>query len=506
MEKVLFFPANKLGATICDIYNDHKAIVSQNTDRLKDGKFELAEISLFKHNIQGTSFLNPTAATTDNENSSYAETLMAIGCTGRISYGLYFRSDKWSSPLTGLVETIPDYYSSTWTTNGVTAFSNAVLGESKSNRYPDHGQEMYDISNGELGYDFVSQAYGTSGAAETINHIQWQKRYFKELADINITAGSFANGRHEASRLLPPEMIGMRSSGYSNQGDANISYSDIGRAALLNNDSTTRTWDAVRANQFSTQADSLIYTRTQIQRAISSNGWFSDFMHWHSLYDFDDTPFFDTFYGAINDEIGAADVWRAGNNEVAEYIMLKDSIDKLGSFEADSAVYLFVRFTDIYAKQSGDGIPYALPELQIKTPLSIKIDLTGTALAGKNIDCSDALSVRSLASNQWVVNIKIGELTDNYFTFKVHESEDNTKQYTPSRPILTRLNNTVTSDIPCKFVLWRKLSSDDDYEITEVLRIQNITTEVHHNFEPGYTYYVGGISIFRNSSLISFFS
>lgn len=500
MTDVLFFPDNKLGAEICPVFNDHIAIISQNTDRLKDGKFALAELNLFKYNIQGTSFLNPVAVL-NNENANYAQTLADVKNSGRISFGLYYRTDRWVNPNTGQEGGITDYYSNTWTSAGASIFANAVEGASKDIRYPNHGQEMYDVSNGELGYDFLTQAFGVSGASETINHTVQQVDYFKGLADIEISSGSYANGQNDAAGLLIPNLICMRDSGYSVSGNGLVDYASLSRADLISRSSTTRTWDAERANQFLSQNESLNYSRTQIQNAIATNGWYSDFMHWHSLYDFDDTPFFESFYSAIHSETNGQNVWMAGNNEAAEYYALQASIDKVGSFVDGGKVQVFVRFKDAYSGTQTNGIDNELP-LSIQTPLSIKVDLTGTPLAGLNVTSKRAVSVRSLGLNVFVFNVKPAQFKDGYFTFTVEEAAY-AKYYDSAKPVLSFSGGTVTADKPCKFVAWRKQTGSPDSAIECTERSGTFKTSFNPVTESGYDYWFGGITESRNSAVLS---
>lgn len=501
---VLFFPDNKLGAVVAPIFNGHAAIVSQNTDRLKDGKYALAEIACFKHNVQGTSFLNPFGATINGENSSYGETLQALNATGRISFGLYWRSDFWVNPQTDTQEQIPDYYVTKWTSAGVTAFKKAVLGATKAARYPNHGQQMYDMSDGQLGYDFVSKTFGSSGGRETLIHTQRQLDYFKSIANLNISSGSYTNGRPEGAKVLIPKMLFLRNSSYSFNGAGNIAYSTMGRFDMISKPSTTRVWDAVNEGRFATQAASIEYMKTEIQRAISAGGWFSDFLHWHSLYEVSDTAFFDPFFKGINDGIGSADVWRAGNDEAVEYFALKNGIDKIGSFIRNQKVYVCVRFNDAFSSSNTDGISNAINPALINTPLSIQIDFTGTGMAGKSITSDQALHCRNLGSNKWILNFELSKALKNNGYLLFEAKEGNSKQYDASVPVLTVNANTVTASKACKFVVWRKPKGSADTNYTAIHRTTELANSLYFGFsKTEYEYIVGAISRSRVSSVVT---
>lgn len=503
---VLFFPANKLSASIAPIFNGHSAIVSTNTDRLIDGKYALAELGAFKHNIQLTSFLHAFGDTTAGENTNYGTTLKAVHNTGRISFGLYWRSDMWVNPRNGVQGTIPDHNSTVWTEGGKTFYPDVTVGASKPLRYPNHGQQLYDESNGEFGYDAVNQVMGASNLSETILHTNQQLNHIKEISELELTSASYTNGASSGWNVIIPYFFGVRNSAYGfANNNGNIKYSNLTRPEMMIEPSTTRTWDAVNAGQFADQAASLAYTATEVQRAISQGGWFSDFVHWHSIYDSNNTPFFDTFFQTIDTAIGSSDVWRAGNDEVNEYYVLANSIDKIGSYVHDSKAFVFIRFKDMFLGTDTNGISNAIDPTRITTPISIEIDLSGTALAGKNIASDQAVTVRSLGSNKWIVNVQpIDTFKNRYMTFVLSEATNTDQLYTDARPNLTRNGNTITANQKCKFVVWRKAIEAADNTVEAVDRTTSFSTSLSYVFDTAnYAYYVGGVTQSRVSSLIS---
>ncbi|MEJ5038020.1 hypothetical protein WH285_13870 [Acinetobacter johnsonii] len=503
---VLFFPANKLGAFIAPIYNGYDAIVSHNTDRLIDGKYALAELNAFKSNVQCTSFLHAFGDTTAGENVNYGDTIKAVHNTGRISFGLYWRSDLWVNPSTGIQETIPDYYATAWTAAGAAVFANAVVGVAKGSRSPNHGQQLYDLSNGAYGYDMVNGVMGASNLSETYLHTEMQLDHIKTISGLYLTSGSYTNGAQGGWNVLIPKFFGMRNSVHTASGNnGNIKYSGMNRQEMMQEASTTRTWDAVNAGQFVDQAASLAYTSSEIERAIASGGWFSDFMHWHSLYTAEDTAFFEPFMQNINESIGSSDVWRAGNNEVNEYYVLANSIDKIGSYVHYNKAFIFIRFKDFFIGTDTNGISNAIDPTKITTPISIEINLTGTSLAGKSIASDQAVTVRSLGSNKWIVNVNpVHSFKNGYMTFVLSEAQNTDQLYVEARPILNRSGNTVTANQKCKFVVWRKALAAADTTLEAVHRTTSFSASLNYVFDTAnYAYYVGGITRSRVSSLIS---
>lgn len=499
--EVVFFPANKLGATVEPIYNGHQAIVSQNTDRLKDFKFEKAEIELFRSDIQGTSFLNPRGAAI-GENANYGELLSKVGGTDRISFGLYFNTDSWISPETNSYQQIPDYYATAWTSAGKAVFEGVVIGQTKPARYPNHGQQMYDVSNGKLGYDLVSGQEGVSKLKETKDWINWQIDELVLESGRRLTSLSYMNGRPEMFPLLVPYFLFGRNSSYSWVGDSKVDFSGQSRNDMISRTSSTRTWDAVNELRFPTQTDSIVYTKSQIRRAIETKGWLSDFMHWHSLYEAGsgDLPFFRMFYEGIRSEVGSEDVWMAGNNEASEYYFIRESVRSVGSFENEGKVYLLYEIFDKY-KANISGIPQDLDCSLLKTPISINVDLTGTALAGKNVKCKNATSIRSLGGNRYIFNLPYSLPTEGFASFEISEATAG-DYYSTTRPTITRSSNTISVDVPSKVVIWRKAVGADDKTIREVYRNNTLGLSFNYTFESGYSYFIGAISKHRHSSLI----
>lgn len=505
---VLFFPANKLSASITPIFNGHSAIVSTNTDRLIDGKYALAEMNAFKYNVQCTSYLHSFGDTTAGENVNYGETIKAVHNTGRISFGLYWRSDMWVNQLSGLQQAIPDYNATVWSATGAATFKNAVQGATKQARYPNHGQQLFDISKGDYGYDMANRVMGASNLSETYLHTDMQLDHIKEISGLEITSASYTNGAQGGWNVLMPKFFGVRNSVHTAAGNiGNIKYSGLIRSEMMMEASTTRTWDAARtAGQFlDDQPASVAYTKTEIARAIAQNGWFSDFMHWHSVYDTLDTVFFDPFMKMIDDSINNADVWRAGNTEVNEYYVLANSIDKIGSYVHSNKAFVFIRFKDLFAETNTNGISDAIDPTKISTPISIQIDLTGTTLAGKSIASAQAMIVRSLGSNKWIVNVSpVNTFKDGYMTFVLEEALNNDQLYSSVRPDLVRSGNTIAANQKCKFVVWRKAINAEDKVIEAVHRTTEFLDSLIYPFDTvNYKYFIGAITRSRVSSLIS---
>lgn len=502
MGKVVFFPDNKLGVSVERIFNGHTGVITQNTDRMVDGKFALAELNAFKYDIQHTSFLNPYGSNgfsvTNAENINYGDNIKKVNATGRVSFGIYYRTDSWFNKNKGIVEIIPSYNSTTWNQAAIDAGFNVVLGATKAIRYPNHGQQMYDESNGLYGFDFASNAKGTNNLDEVNLMTEAFISYFKGISNLRLTNISYTNGEQAIAPLLKPYFLGARNSEYSWTGDSNINY-DPTRSQAISKPSSTRTWDAERANRFVDKYAAILYAQGEIGKALTLQQWWSDFMHDHSLYTYSDVQFFELFFAGIREAIGDTDAWMAGYGEALEYMFLRDSIVNMGSYEHDEKVNISIwvrdQNKDIITNGIGDTIDLSL----LTTPISVKVDLTGTSLAGQNIKCEKAHSIRNLGSNQWIINIPYS----GFGEFGGVTLEVGTQYYyNGNNPVLSASGNVVTSDIPCKFVVWRKENSSGIETTVEIDRVNEFSNLLNVVRVSGFTYYIGGISKSNHSSLI----
>ncbi|MFW6762038.1 hypothetical protein ACODTN_04420 [Acinetobacter pittii] len=511
---ISFFSANTLGASICPIFNGHIAIVCHNTDRLIDRHYALAEMFAFKYNVQCTSFLHAFGETTSStldgitsvENQNYGETIKAVHNTGRISFGLYWRSDMWINPRTGVQETIPDHNAKTWTSLGQQYFPNVVIGETKIEKYPNHGQQLFDESNGEFGYDMVNQVMGASNLSEIYLHTEQQLSHIKAISGIDLTSGSFTNGAQGGWNVLIPKLFGMRNSAYGYAGNnGNIKYFGLSRQEMMMQASTCRGWDAVNAGQIVDQTAALNYSASEIDRAIVAGGLYSEFMHWHSLYRSGDTAFFELFMQMVNTAMNGRDVWRAGNNEVNEYYVIANSIERIGSYMAKGKAYIAVQFKDLFIDSDTNGISNAINPTRMTTPISIQIDLNGTSLAGKNIYSRQAQTVRNVGSNLWIINVSpINTYKNGVMLFEVEEAFNNDQLYDALAPTLSISGSTVTSDKKAKFVIWRKSINAEDKTMEAVHRTTEFSGSLIYPFDnTNFKYHVGGITRSRVSNLLS---
>ncbi|ENX37688.1 hypothetical protein [Acinetobacter courvalinii] len=199
----------------------------------------------------------------------------------------------------------------------------------------------------------------------------------------------------------------------------------------------------------------------------------------------------------VNIAINGRDVWRAGNNEVNEYYVIANSIERIGSYMARGKAYIAVRFKDLFIDSDTNGVSNAINPTRMTTPISIQIDLNGMSLAGKNIYSRQAQMVRNIGSNHCIINVSlINTYKNGTMLFEVEKAFTNDQLYDALAPNLSISGSTVTSDKKAKFVIWRKV-------IEAVHRVNNFSGSLTYPFDTtNYIYYVGGITRSRISSLI----
>lgn len=483
--KIIHFPKNILSATLEKWFNGHVSAACQNTDTVQANKYELAELEAFRSNIQLTAFADPIAS----DKTAYDKMLS----TGRVSGGDYFQTDRWYNPVTMAIELIPDYYATAWTVSGVNAFG-VTLGEAKLARTPNHGQEMFDISAGQYGYDVVNEISGLSNLEEFAELVSWHRSYMGSNSCL-----SWRNGRSEADKIIIPYYIGGRNSVYSYSGDSNVSYPIFSRSVDVNRDGSTRTWDS--KTLLGSLSNSINYTKTQIQRSINSGGFWNDFHHWHNSYNSGTYTDFYNMFSGFSAQIGSQDVWRCGYGQAVEYAYIRELIDLVGSFERGGELYLYYRLKDKFDGTFTSGINNNIDETLFNTPVSIKLSTIGTAIEGKDIICEKATLIRKIDITTWIVSVPLVKKEDGEIvSFKIKEGSG--AYYYSTKPIITRNTNTFTSNIPAKWVVWRKLTTDGLDMVREVERDNVLKTSFTHTIESGYNYYIGAISKYGHSSLI----
>lgn len=510
-----WFPVSDLvgGVILADHRYGAEASVSFATDYYFDKSMYWGEMLSFKNNLKATCFIN-------SDTSFWKSQVPDIEKTGKISHDIYFMTDKWVNPVTGVYEVIPDYYSATWTSAGAAIFANAVSGQPKpttdggggavtATRYPNHGQQMYDVSNGDFGYDTVNSTIGQSNISETM----LLDEYIRIPMEINlgrkVPCISYRNGITNASKILIGKYLGGRNSAGRLSGSAltsygfrqsdgtklgNFFYSDAQILANpdlgfvpnhhINRQNTIQYEACLTANgeggdsyataqtTFLAYLTSLINGNgTTIPNLFISGGWFQEFTHWHNMNQStgwagtkgDLRAKYEEYISTLSSLLQGHTVNRSGYGEIVSYHYQRDRVKRIDTYIRDNTVRFALRFDDIDTSM-------------FISPLSIVVDFTGTVMEGKNFKrgkgCS---SIRSLGNNVFVVDIdKSGEI-----------EVDIVGEYNNLTPPVTSHSYTsnvltITADKPVRCVVygldtdsWIELHRDNNLSTEKSITIQN---------------------------------
>jgi len=470
------FPKSTITATVKTHRYGASATISQDSDKLYVGKRYFVELFGFKNNIKPNIFYTVFGSDTTDVKSAYA--------SGRLGFGIYQQTDRWydasysgSDPYLQY-PVIPDYYETAWTQAGVDAFG-VTLGAAKTSRTPNHGQELFDVSGGVYGYDIATESYGTNNGLELSTLIEYEINELEKILGHKVTIISYRNGQNQGSHELLPFISYGRDSGFSTSGNSDIEYRGFSRYGFLNKNSSTRWWDMWNYYGF-TEAQASAYSTQEIGKAISNNGWFNDFIHWHNCYDADDMDAINRYYAVINAAIGSDFVYRASNNEAANYAFYRDMVSRISAFEEDSKVYIVIQKKDNYKGTDTDGIDNDLPLGGMATPVSVEIDLSATSLAGKNI-ITNTTGIRSLGSDVYIVDIPFGNAKEGFQRCILEEGTADYYDFT--LPVISSDSVssevlTVVTDKPTNMVLFAATRGAD--VSTAVMLLRDNTMETTH--------------------------
>lgn len=460
--KVQFIPESNFPARVCSHRYGALATISQCTDLYSTPSSYAAEMIGFKHNISPTFFLRLTS-----END-----IQDVVDTGRCGWGVYFLTAYWYSA--GAMRGIPDYDATTWTSAGQSAFSNAVAGQPKPARFPNHGQELYDVSGGVYGYDYETETAGSNGLNEITGLADALSMSFFNQTGKTASVISYQNGEVGIAPFLIAKYLAGRNSDATSSGNGRTAYGkdkavnqylgtpdvDLSKLDRISQASTTRFWD---------NGKNLVYCQSQIDATILNRGWYNDFIHYHSAFNagtFDDV---EEFYQMINEATANDFVWKCGYEEAMEYMWLRESIEIVVGNYKNGKARVYLRVSEVL-----EGM-YNL----ISTPISVEIDLGETPLSGKDVK-SNYGQILSLGADKYVIDVPLNKLRDGVFSFIVEEAEsqDYLNFAIPEGSMSINENTvTVTTDLPTRAVLFTQ-DGEGIYDIS-ISERDNVLSTTH---------------------------
>lgn len=498
-----------ISASVCNHRHDAVATFTHQTDTRVETSIYAAEMFGFKNNVRlGAYISNKDGLTTG---------IFEQEQTGVIRNDNYFPTDYWKNPTTGNIEIIPNYYSTTWGQAGVDAFENAVLGASKATRTPKHGQQMYNITNGRLGFDLITNTIGSSGLSELNGLIQDQKDWLFSNTGRYVSSGSYKNGDTSSRYNQVPYYLGFRNS----QPDANLTadantyygldsagnpmgfpyYTTWDRDRFIDFPSSSRWWDSWNTRGF-TKEESTTYYTTQLTKCIIENGWYKDFCHWHSARNNGTITSINEFLEIFNTTKGINFVWTCSMGEAFEYLFLRSMVDYVNVIEFNGKLSVVIEVLDEFKDTFKRNINQTTPLDTINIPLSVKVDLTGTILEGRDITSSYGKIINK-SDNIFILEIPFNH-KDGFGVIELNEGDNG--YYDTNIPTATITTSsgklTVSANQPCKMVLFSVASGGNYYDGLPVQRIDEFKDINTFNITSGFDYKVGVINEFGYCNLI----
>jgi hypothetical protein len=296
--------------------------------------------------------------------------------------------------------------------------------------------------------------YIHSGTFETANEKVTQVRN-----GIPPSCCSYAGGLTSYAESMKPLMIGGRNSHSEYTGFPETNY-ETGQTAsqLINRASTFRTEYyllTTRGEPPEPWEDGEAFLESIVPDVLSEGAWYSQFCHWNR-YQTDEII---TYFEKLNDLIGAADVFRGSWDMVMEYYWAREAVDSVSFFENTLLVN--------HSKKYEDS-PYHL----ITTPVWIRVDLSETGFAGKDIIISTGERIRNMGSDVYYIPVHLNyENEQSSVKVMISTSPRYVNLATPNVSIL---GNVVTSDQPVKLTLWSKLKTEP-YLVNATLNERKLT-------------------------------
>jgi len=486
---------------------------SHQSDTIETNSIYAAELYGFKNNCRLGVFA-----------SNYSGSQVGIkdrDLSGLIRHDVYYATDRWYNPNTGVIEVIPDYNNATWSAAGAAVFSGAVVNTAKATRYPNHGQQLFNISNGQYGYDFTTGTPGLSNQEELINLLNTQNDWLFNLVGRRPAGGSYRNGQTASAGQLLPFWLGCRNSSpgsFNAAADANTFYglnkqtgvvlglpntSVFDRITLANYPSSDR-WYDFYTSMGATKAQATAYVQGEIAKARATFGWYRSFFHWHNLAAAGVLTDLDEYLSMCRTAFGGDFVHTCSNGEALEYLFLRSIAKRINTVTVAGKVVVLVDVVDGFKGSNTSGIANDLPLPDINTPLTVWIDLTGTPLAGQNIKSNFGKPV-SLGSDQYLIEIPFVRKEE---TFMVISLESGAGDYLSlAQPTgsgnVSGTTLTVTTNVPTKAVLFEVTTGGQESASTVSNRDNIFSTNHSFTVTSGKDFRVGIINEAGQARLIT---
>jgi len=453
------------------------AAVTYCTDQVQEDIFG-KEILGFKYNFNLHAFVTPIYNDQDVLDEIYE--------TGLIRYGIYYQTEFWENPVTGVIESIPDFYKTIWSQAAADGdlIDASLVGATKAVNYPNHGQQLFDLTGGKYGYDVINDIYGQVDVLTPV--IEYFQNWFKNKFGIYASSGSYGYGRKQPIYIIKDYFLGIRNS----VKDAGWDYNFNHEIATYKAESTGVNYMITQEGM--TRADAIAQCALILEDAIINNGWYTDFTHWHISYD---TEMQEYLEGMLN-QINGRDVISLDYGTAVEYQFLRRMVRRIGMYTEGAELVII---TDV---KNFEGLNLN----RIETTLSVEVYLTGTILEGKEI--TGNCDIRKISTNIFVVEIPYSK-KDGFHIVRLREIiiPDYLDFTIPTIISATKVGDTLTveTDKLAKIVVYSVPTGTDLYNAS-VLSRSGVLSSTHEIDVTGIDFsnidvYVGAITKNRQSTL-----
>lgn len=487
--RTVFFPKSEIPVSKCNHRYGKDITFSEQTDSRFLSSTYTAEKYGFKNNVRLGIFANNQLSSQQNQG------ITEQSATGLMRIDTYYSVDLWRNPNTGVIETIPDHFATQWTAAGA-EFFDVVIGEAKPTQMPNHGQQLYDLTAGALGYDFNTDTIGASNLLEWNAVHEGQQNWHLEMFGRNSSAYSYRNGNYNTNELLRNKILGVRNSNSSRLESQNADTyygSGLGHTEktvlsledfFLSYDSTTRSWDAWETYG-QTRQQAIDYVIFCLDRALLDSGWVRDFIHWHSARTNGNLDFLDELLATVQSWAVGKNVHFCSNGEALEYMFFRESVTNVSAYEKYGNVQVVY-----WANARGTNIHSS----QMNTPLSVEIDLSGTVLAGQSVKSSYGKLI-SLGGDQYIAEVpyqgEFGAIELSVGVGGIHNTDRPTGTMSDTGSVLT-----INTDMPTRAVVFSGVNDATTF------RSNMLSTSHQINISGITEYTVGIISEFGQANLI----
>ncbi|QIE59919.1 hypothetical protein G5B37_10185 [Rasiella rasia] len=244
------------------------------------------------------------------------------------------------------------------------------------------------------------------------------------------------------------------------------------------------------------------FVKEQVSIAVNTNGFYTNFMHWHDYAIDNDkrvegVAVMEPLFKAMEMGLKGSRNSYLDYNEAIEYLYAKEAVDTIKKIEVShKQLKLVVQHSN---KRDAD---YTV----IKTPVTLKIPKDAL---GK-YDIMDTKQNDTIISifqdkNNFYLNVLLNYDRDST-TVSLINGEDRYIIDNLEKKLKIREQNfskSITTNIPSKFVLFRRKQGVKIYEIELIDRRLNFSEKYKPpNFQEGYDYFCGAITRTRQSALI----